>query len=335
MNVNPLVVVLETDLQFSDNERAIAVGVSGGGDSMALLHMLSRWAEEQGRDIVIHALTIDHALRMESCDEADMVARWVSVWPRVVHHILRWNHDNGQPQSSVMESARVARYAMMKDYCYAHHIQTLCVAHHADDQIETFLFRLAKGSGLDGLSAMNENVIMTDNLRLYRPLLGCTHQDLISYCLAHDIPWIEDPSNQNGAYLRPRLRQSREILEKEGLSGKRLQKTINRLGRASNALDHYAQTAYAAAAEEHGQGQAVYIDWSVLGQYHEEIIIRVLQRALMVTGGTRAGYPPRLERVEDMVTQILSGRLRGKSATLHGCLVSHSKTGDKLEIVRG
>lgn len=326
-----LVVTLKTSFHFSHHETAVAVGVSGGGDSMALLHMVSQWAMQQGRQMTVHALTVDHGLRPESRAEAEQIGEWVKSWPCVKHHILQWDHANGKPQSSVMESARAARYALMNDYCRANHIQTLCIAHHADDQIETFLFRLAKGSGLDGLSGMDENVFFND-LRLYRPLLKQTHADLIHYCQANDIRWVEDPSNHNVSYARPRLRKTRAILEKEGLNGKRLQTTVTRLGRAAEALNHYTQLAYAETVAEYNNKAEIH--WAALTKYHEEIIIRVMQKTLSAIGETQSGYPPKLERIETMVPQFLSGQLRGKSATLHGCVISLSKTGDNLEIVR-
>lgn len=316
---------------FDKNETDIAVGLSGGGDSMALLHMVSDWAGKQDRAITVHAITVDHNLRLESGAEARNLAEWVQSWPCVRHTVLTWEHDQEMPQSAVMESARNARYDLMKSYCNDNNIHTLCLAHHADDQIETFLFRLAKGSGLDGLSSMVEKANV-DDLILYRPLLDWTHQDLIEYCRERNIKWIEDPSNKNENYARPRLRNSREVLEKEGLSGKRLTTTIKRLRRAADALVCEADKEFKNTVS--GNEGKLVIQWSALKVHHEEIIIRVFQKALADIGFTQSGYPPKLERVEELVTQLLSEELKGKSATLHGCLISLSKTGDTVEIVR-
>ena len=171
----------------------IAVGLSGGGDSMALTHMLCDWASRN--DKIIHALHVDHDLRNESVDEAKQVGAWVENFPNIQFQILKWDHDS--PDTALMERARHARYDLMNDYCFQNKINILCIAHHADDQIETFFFRLAKGSGLDGLTGMKAWSDYNDNLKIHRPLLNQSHNDLIEYCRDHNLSWIEDPSNEN------------------------------------------------------------------------------------------------------------------------------------------
>lgn len=310
--------MLDINFSIPDEEKTIAIGVSGGGDSMALAHMLCMWAVEHKR--FAHLLTVNHNLRPESAAEAEQVGAWVADFPASSHHILKWDHSS-RPETALMERARTARYDLMAAYCKAHDIKTLVVAHHADDQLETFLFRLAKGSGLDGLSGMDE-ATQYNNMVLYRPLLHVTHDDLIAYCKYHNLSWIEDPSNQNNDFARPRLRKA---LEAEGLNAKRLVKTLDRLKRGKQALDEMAESAFACVCED-DSGQS--LDWCHLSSYPLDIRIRVVQKALMRHGKSESSYPPKLERVEDIIDTIRPC----KSATLYGCVLSLSKDGNRLEI---
>lgn len=311
--------VVALNLTFSElnNQTDIAVGLSGGGDSMALTHMLCRWAQDHGK--TIHALTVDHNLRDNSAVEAQAVARYVADFPCLKHTILKWNFDE-KPDTAIMEQARQSRYALMADYCNAHNIQTLCVAHHADDQAETFLFRLSKGSGLDGLVGM-KRVSDKDGLTIFRPLLDVTHQDLIAYCQDHKLQWVEDPSNQNTDYARPRMRKA---LEEEGWNNGRLSKTLSRLNADKDAIDWMVEQAYATCVQDND------IRFDIVQTYPHAIQVRILSQILVKTGETSNGYPPKLERVEEIVQTIQ----KGQSATLYGCMITCSKDGKTLAIRR-
>tara|TARA_B100001750_G_C15506028_1_gene600387 strand:- start:1320 stop:2249 length:930 start_codon:yes stop_codon:yes gene_type:complete len=305
------------EFEIPSEEKNIAVALSGGGDSMALAHMMCTWGSLNGR--TIHLLTVNHNLRPDSAREAEWVRQCVINFPNSIHHILLWDFDV-KPDMAIMEKAREARYDLMTAYCQHHNIKTLAIAHHANDQLETFLFRLAKGSGLDGLAGMEE-WRTRDTIRLYRPLLQMGHDDLIEYCRHHNLEWIEDPTNINENYARPRLRQT---LAQEGLDTKRFAKTLERLRRGRQALDDIAENVYNDAQLPNGY------NWKKITRQPLDIQIRVLQKLLIHYGGTTRPYPPKLERVEDIVT----GLKAGQSATLYGCILSLSKDGNTLEIKR-
>ncbi len=219
---------------------AIAVAVSGGPDSMVLLYLLSQiTGTQKGKKIKIYALTFDHDLRPESGAEANQVGEWVKDWPGVEHRILKWKGD--KPETAIMENARDARYAQIAKWCAKHDVHELWLGHHQTDQAETFLFRLAKGSGLDGLGAMAERQpYAKTGLVLVRPMLNVSKKDIDVFCKAQKIPHVVDPTNRNLKYARSRLRQALPVLEAEGLSESRLAATIHRLDRARQALDFYA-----------------------------------------------------------------------------------------------
>jgi tRNA(Ile)-lysidine synthase len=196
---------------------------------MALLWLLSQWAKE--RDITVAAFTVDHGLRAESAEEARKVSGWIKDWPNVLHHVLVWEGE--KPESRILEEARGKRYALIAEAMKQYGAKYLFVAHHRDDQAETFLIRLAKGSGLDGLAAMRPVQNMESGITLLRPLLDVSKDDLILLCKENKIPYVDDPTNKNEDYLRPRLRAAHGVLAEEGLSAKRLGLTAKRLARAS------------------------------------------------------------------------------------------------------
>ena len=304
------------NFNISHDQNKIAVAVSGGGDSMALAHMLSMWAQENDR--LVHILHVNHNLRNAANKEAVELKNWVKDFPNTKYFILNWKFVD-KPNTAVMEKARSARYALMAEHCAKHNIKTLAVGHHADDQLETFLFRLAKGSGLDGLTGMNEWGAF-ENIKLYRPLLGFSHDELIKYCINNNLNWFDDPSNEDIRYARPRLRLA---LSEEGLDAKRFTKTLERLGRGKQALN---QITNEAISKYYVNGV---IEWDAIQNYPIDIQIRVLQNALEKIGNTESGYPPKLERIEEIVKLLRPH----KSATLHGCVLTMSGDGNRLEII--
>lgn len=302
-------------------EPAIAVALSGGGDSMALTWLLSRWAAKRG--IQIHALTVNHGLRTEAAAEAREVGRWVQDWG-LTHKILVWKGP--KPVSRIQEEARKARYDLLATYCLKHKIRYLFLAHHANDQAETILFRLAKGSGLDGLSGMACEQPYDENLILIRPLLDVSHAQLLKTCKKAETPWVEDKSNVSDRYARIRLRQSMDVLETEGLTLKRITTLGGRMERARKALDQLTDLAWKNTVTEINTKHVVLIK-NELFQYPEEIIVRLMQRVLQTVRGPKP-YPPRLENLEDLVARMLDPRLAFRGATLGGCMIRmHQKKG--------
>lgn len=305
-------------------EGAVAVGVSGGPDSMALLWLLSLWAKKSGAKVA--AFTVDHGLRAESSAEAQKVGDWVKDWPQVSHRILRWEGD--KPQSRILEEARAARYKLMKDAMAAENIHSLFIGHHRDDQAETFLIRLAKGSGLDGLAGMNELQAL-DGMTLVRPLLDISKDDLIAICNDNKILYVDDPTNKNEDYLRPRLRAAQSVLEEEGLTSKRLAVTARRLARARSALDDLSHDLFVMALLEQ-KDEGFLFDFKALHAAPEELVLRVLLRA-MDQLRPDADYGPRLEKLENLMGRILKDN-SFKGATLGGCLFAKNNERETLYI---
>ncbi len=231
----------------------------------------------------------------------------------VEHRILRWDGD--KPTSGLQAAARAARHHLLAEACESHGILHLALAHHRDDQAETVLLRLARGSGVDGLAGMA--AIRDDGaIWVIRPLLDVPHDRLLATCRAEGVAWVEDPSNRNPRFARARLRAVRDLLAAEGLDSARLCEVARRAGRARSALESVTATLLAEAATLHPEGW-VALDPAPLRAAHEEIALRALTRCLMVVGG--AGHPVRDEAVERLHGALLAGLERGR--TLAGCQV--------------
>ncbi|HWT97274.1 MAG TPA: tRNA lysidine(34) synthetase TilS, partial [Terriglobales bacterium] len=193
----------------------IAVAVSGGSDSLALLVFLRDWLAPHGGRLT--ALSVDHGLRPEAAAECRQVGELISelnasgitaargaAWPAIDHHILTW--QGAKPTTGLMAAARQARYRLLTAWCRAHDVLHLALAHHADDQAETVLMRADHGSGAAGLAGMSA-LLCRDGVRLLRPLLGWRKHDLTADLQRRGLSWIEDPSNRAQRFERVRWRQ--------------------------------------------------------------------------------------------------------------------------------
>ncbi len=295
----------------------IAVGVSGGADSMALCFALA----EELPEINIHALTVDHGLRDDSAGEALHVAEQLSRLSNVTHHILKWDHRGDAPDARIQELARHARYDLMAGYMAEHKISHLFLGHHMDDQAETFLFRLAKGSGVDGLSCMLPVKKHMSGIILCRPMLGIEKSEILGFCKENEIGFINDPSNDCDEYARVRLRKSMGVLAAEGLSAKRLAVCATRHARAREALEFFAYRAFDGCLVNKGAKRTVF-NYSELISNPEEIILRVISHAMsQINQGD--GYGARTDRVENLCSDLINDKLFRKR-TLGGIIFEHN-----------
>ena len=205
-----------------------AVAVRGGVDSVCLLH----WLVSAGMNVT--ALHVNHHLRPSAGLEAQYVADICKLLD-VPCHIFDWSSE--KPQTGLEAAARTARYKFMTDFCHENSIDALVVAHQADDQIETFLMNLARGSGITGLSAMRE-ISYRDGVKIIRPLLDVYRSELIEYCDRNKIKYFHDEMNDDENYTRVKIRKNRHLLASQlGISDDRILLAIKNLARARDALD--------------------------------------------------------------------------------------------------
>lgn len=290
----------------------LAVAVSGGADSMALCRLAEVWARRRGGSVL--ALTVDHGLRPEAAAEADEVGRWLAACG-IAHAILRWSGP--KPSAGLQAAAREARYRLLEARCRAEGILHLLLAHHRDDQAETVLLRVARGSGVDGLAGMAA-LRELGGVRLLRPLLDVPRARLAATCAALGQPWLEDPSNRMPRFARARLREAGAILAREGLTSERLADVARRAGRARAALETATADWLGRTVTLYPEGYAE-LDPALLAA-PEEIALRALARCLLAVGGGR--HPPRLERLErpfDALGAAEGDAARLPARTLAGC----------------
>jgi tRNA(Ile)-lysidine synthase len=296
----------------------IAVAVSGGSDSMAVLHLMAGVAAHEG--FALHAVTVDHALRAESAAEAAQVAR-VCAGLGVPHQVLRWEH--GTVAGNLMDAARKARYDLMAKWAVAQGVSHIVLGHTADDQAETFLMGLARGAGIDGLVGMRRS---WDHgaVQFLRPFLVMPRADLRAYLTRQGVAWIDDPSNQNDRYTRVKARRALKALKPLGISVDRLNEVIVHLLEAQGAV--IAATTHAAEQVCRVDAGEVIFDRKLWRQEGGEVQRRLLIAALRWISG--AGYAPR----GSGVFRVLMAIEQGQDATLAGCRIRVSDT--RFRVVR-
>jgi len=296
---------------------AWAVAVSGGGDSVALMTLLSADARRQGYRPPL-VVTVDHGLRASSAKDAKTVAAWAKGLG-LSATVLKWRGK--KPKTGVEAAARDARYRLMGAFLRERKIDTLFVGHNQDDQAETFLLRLARGSGLDGLSGMQQRAAWPvegfPELALARPLLGFGRESLRAYLKAKGQDWLEDPMNQDQAFDRIKVRKLRDTLAQAGLTPERIAAAAAHLARARESLEVMTAAVLARAVRPKAEG-GVLLDAAALAAAPREVGLRSLAGVLMAVGG--ANYRPRFDSLERLYDRIAGGSLRG-GATLHGCQI--------------
>jgi tRNA(Ile)-lysidine synthase len=292
-----------------------AVAVSGGGDSLALMHLLRGFAKARGLAAPI-VLTVDHGLRKTSARDAGQVLAWAKQ-AGLAAHVLTWRGK--KPQSGIESAARQARYRLMGDWLVKNKIATLFAGHNQDDQVETFLLRLARGSGLDGLAGMAPRapwpVPGFGQLTLARPMLDLGRDQLRAYLSALGQTWLDDPMNEDASFDRVKIRKARAVLTEAGLTPARIAAAASHLARARESLEIMTEAVLQRAAKP-SQAGGILLDVAALAAAPREVGLRGLASVLMVVG--EQAYRPRFESLERLFDQLTGAGL-GRGATLHGC----------------
>lgn len=291
----------------ADPPAMLGVAVSGGSDSLGLLHLLHDWRATGGPEL--RAATVDHGLRNAAAHEAVEVAR-LCAGLGVAHDTLAWRDGDGA--GNLPDRARRARYALLRGWAAAHGIGDVAVGHTEDDLAETFVMRLSRGSGVDGLAAMRGRW-RQGPVTFHRPLLDLRRADLQAMLRTRRVSWIEDPTNADPAFERARVRGGLEALAASGLDVPALAGTARRLAEARTALDHAArQAARDIVRIEAGD---ILLDRDGLNALSDEVARRILQAALRWING--AEYPPR----GDGMSRFLAAARAGTAMTLQGCVL--------------
>ncbi len=332
---NSPISVQDAKYLFADWKRvpAIVLAVSGGPDSVALMWLASRWRRRLSRGPRLHAVTIDHGLRTEAAREAREVKRLARALG-LSHRTMRWT--GAKPGSGVPAAARAARYLLLAKAAQEVGATHILTAHTRDDQAETLLMRLLRGSGIAGLSAMARES-EREGVRLARPFLDVPKSRLIATLRKAKLAFADDPTNSDVSFTRPRIRAVLPVLAAEGGDARTLARLALRMARANVAIEALVDGAERYLALRDRQAASARMaeplngrsfDAKAFAAMGEEIRLRLLLRAI-----NRFGHegPAELGKVEALLSVLdkamahsgKTGRVRLKQ-TLAGALVSLS-----------
>jgi len=283
----------------------LGVAVSGGGDSMALLHLLAELSRAEG--FALRAATVDHGLRPEAAAEAALVAKTCASLG-IPHETLTWR--GWQDTGNLQAAARAARYDLLADWARAAGLGAVALGHTAEDQAETLLMRLGRRAGVDGLSGMQGRREDRGMLWL-RPLLRSRRAELRDWLSARGLDWIEDPSNRDRRFERVRIRKALALLEPLGIGVEALTEVAGNLALAREALAR--QTEQTARTLASLPGGAVRLARPGFDALPLEIRRRLLVKALAWVGGAPWGAR------RAPVMAALEGIAGGQGSTLGGC----------------
>lgn len=292
----------------------VAVAVSGGADSMGLALAL---AEVRGADTV-QAFSVDHGLRHGGGAEA----RWTKgqLAARAIACDVLTVDRADTMTGNVQASARLARYALMAASCEAHGIKVLCTAHSLDDQAETVLARLARGSGTKGLAGMKHSAPVPGcadrDIYLLRPVLDVRRKDLRAYLTTKTQRWAQDPSNANRQYDRIRHRDLLTGWEEAGFTPERIAAVADNMRRSDDALEHYADAAFKAATMSRADATLV-LDREALTHLPIDTQLRCLRQCLTAVSGVSRAI--RHSKLNDCLAALTEGSRQ--RLTLHGCII--------------
>ncbi|MBN9306122.1 MAG: tRNA lysidine(34) synthetase TilS [Devosia sp. 67-54] len=305
----------EIELLLAPVARAgkLALAVSGGPDSLALLLLAAQWARSPGRPALV-VYSVDHGLRPEAAEEVAMVRREAAALG-LESRALRWDGD--KPETGVQAAARKARYGLMAAAMQHDHAEYLLTAHHLGDQAETVLMRLAHGSGIEGLRGMDRFATI-EGCQVFRPLLAVEPALLADIVAAAGLTPAHDPSNGNRHYERVRWRQLMPVLEELGLDLRRVGDFAARMADADALLAGEAGRAFAVLVHLGPDGDAQ-LPHAGVAALNRAVAVRLLGRVLRTVGGERK--PHALGALETLHGKLM-GRVPLKPTTLHGCVVA-------------
>lgn len=300
---------------------ALGVAVSGGGDSMALALAVFRWAKMAGRRV--EAATVDHGLRRESAAEAAQVAAFCGE-KGISHQTLHW--DDRPARGNLSAAGRATRFRLLGGWARERGLAAVLLGHTMDDQAETVLMRLARGSGADGLSGMAER-IWREGVWWMRPLLGQRREDLRRWLTREGISWVDDPSNDDPAYDRIKARRALAELAPLGITTDGLVETAFRLARQRQVLER-CRADLAARARRWGTTGVAWLDTGTMAEALPDTALGVFAETLMIAGSQ--SYRPRYRALERVWSEIRSGGFTG--ASLAGCLIEGD--GEQVAVYR-
>lgn len=316
-----------------EDEFVIAIGVSGGSDSLALVFLANEWAKRKNGKVV--ALTVDHGLRQESLAEAKEVSLLLKNHA-IEHHIIPWAH--GEVVSNVQEAAREARLLLLTNWCRENDILHLMLGQHAEDQAETALIKIFRGSGLNGLCGIS-TVSAFNNVRVLRPFLNFDKAQLNRELLKYSKWWVNDPSNNDGKYIRTVARRALKseelckLVNVEEDPSKRVHERLNLMSanmrRVQQTIENQVVKCMVEMVNIYPRG-TILIDFNKMREVDDEIGLDILARCLITISRTHYKRP-RLESLQRIWRAIKANEER--KFTLWECVINLIVSKNIIEIL--
>ena len=265
---------------------SFVVGVSGGPDSLALTALTKAIAEEK-KYRFFYAL-VDHSLRKNSANEALQVKKLLNE-NGINLEILK---NKKKIRNNIQKKARDVRYQLLVNFCKKKRAKSLLVAHHQDDQIETFLIRLSRGSGIEGLSSMNEMTNLNSEIRLIRPLLEFKKVQLSNFAKKAFGKIFKDPSNKNKKFLRTNIRILRSSLINKGIDLEKITRSIKNIASSKEAIDFYVARSMKKFVKF--EKKSTILNLTEFKKEPQEIRFRIINN--IVKKRSNSYYPPRSKK---------------------------------------
>ena len=289
------------------------VAVSGGPDSLALAAMCKIF-ELNNKKKKFYYTHINHGIRKNSSLEAERVKKILkkqSISLKIISNKIKIINN-------VQHNARKIRYSIFNKECKSKKINIILTGHHKDDQIETFFIRLSRGSGVQGLSAMNSISKLDSKVKIFRPFLANNKNCLIFVTKKLFGTYIKDPSNNNKKYLRSNIRKLIPLLNKYGIGHDQIIKSINNLKSSSRTLNIYFKEELKKTLSQ--KGKKIIINRKIFFSLNKEIQIKILGHAIKLLN--KLDYPPRAKKILTAL-KSLNSKVVSKHS-LGGCLLNSS-----------
>ena len=290
------------------NNNTFVVAVSGGSDSLALVSIIKNLMQENKYKFFF--AIVDHNLRKNSAAEALGVKRLLSKYD-INLTILK---NKKKIDKNIQKNAREIRYNLLEKFCKKKKAKSLIVAHHQDDQVETFLMRLSRGSGVEGLSSMNEIATLKQGTSLIRPLLDFKKNELISITKHTFNKFFKDPSNTNRKFLRTNIRELKKNLEKKGIGFEKIVRSIKNIASTKEAINFYVEKSIKKYITF--KGKLTILNLEKFRQEPKEIKFKIVNKIIKKT--TNSYYPPKSKKVLNLIDGFQRNRI--KKLTLGGCI---------------
>ncbi len=303
----------KSQLDTTIKNNIFLVAVSGGPDSLALSALSQAYLKEKKRKVFF--VLVDHGIRASSSKEAQNVKNLLK--KKKINLIILKNKK--KINKNIQSSAREIRYQLLLNFCKKYKIKFIMTGHHRDDQIETFLIRLSRGSGVQGLSSMSKISSLNNVTKLFRPLLEEKKDDLIFLAKFYFGKIFKDPSNINQKYLRTKIRNLIKRFEKSGIKHERIINSINNLASTRDTLNLYIQKIEKSCLVKRENTISINLKKFLLE--NSEIQLKIFSNCIKKI--SKSYYPPRAKKVLNLLNRLRFNRKL--KATLGNCLVNSDK----------